>query len=230
MAQNWDDEAYSYGDEYYAEASGRTWSTTALILSGLAGALIGFACAACLGGVGLAWLLLPAESTSSVPTPTAALVSPPTPQTFNPPPAQEAAPLVSGGLGLSQPEWEQRYGPGSQSETPGYLWYQGQYLVAFQDGNVAYIERRWSPESAASFDDARLQGGELIPTDRQYVQTYNPGGRPDLVTDLYLSPSLISRFGGNLWVGGQPGNFTVTYNVFDYGVTRMVIQLGNSPS
>lgn len=227
MAQDWNDEAYNYDDEYYAGASGRSWSTMALILSGLAGALIGFACAACLGGLGLAWLLLPTGSTSSQPTPTTILVNPPIPEALPPPAAAPA--FVSGGLGVSQPEWEQRYGPGSQSETPGYLWYQGTYLVAFQDGNVAYIERRWPPESAASFDDARLQGGELIPADRQYVQTYNPDGRPDWVADLYLSPSLSSRFGGSLWAGGQPGNFTVAYNVFDFGVTRMVIKLGNSP-
>ena len=138
--------------------------------------------------------------------------------------------MVSGGLGLSQAEWEQRYGPGSPSETPGYLWYQGTYLVGFPEGNVGYIERRWNPENAATIDDARLQSGELIPADRQYIQTYSPEGRPDLVVDLYYSPSLVTRFSGNMWAGGQPGNFIVTYNVSDFGVIRMVISLGNNPS
>ncbi|GAB4538863.1 MAG: hypothetical protein Kow0063_27140 [Anaerolineae bacterium] len=232
MTQEWNDEAYYDDEEYYEEAAGRSWSTMALVLSGLAGVLIGFACAACLGGVGLALLLLPAES-SSAPVPTDTFVGPPTaaptPQMVNPPPAPETPPFVSGGLGLPQPEWEQRYGPGSPSETAGYLWYRSAYLVAFQDGQVAYIERRWSPENPATIEDARLLSSELIPTDRQLIQSYNPGGRPDLVVDLYLSPSLAGRFAGNPWVGGQPGNFTIAYSVFDVSVTRMVIKLGNNP-
>jgi hypothetical protein len=191
------------------------------------------------GAIGLAFLLIPTGSTSSsastLPTPEVIAVipavPPPTPQPVNPPPAApEPIPFASGGLGLSQQEWEQRYGPGSQSETPGYLWYQGRYLVAYQEGNVSYIEQRWSPETAITIDDARAQSGGLIPTDRQYVQTYSPEGRPDLVVDLHLSQSLASRFSGNVWVGGQPGNFTVSYNVFETGVTRMVITLGNNPS
>jgi len=240
MTQDWNDEAYYY-DDYYDETPARRWSTLGLVLSGLLGVLIGFACAACLGAIGLAFLLLPTGSTSSSAStlPTAEVIAvipavpPPTPQLVNPPPpAPEQIPFASGGLGLSQQEWEQRYGPGNPSETPGYLWYQGRYLVAYQEGNVSYIEQRWSPETAITFDEAQAQSGGLIPADRQYVQTYSPDpeGRPDLVVDLYLSQTLISRFGGNVWVGGQPGNFTVSYNVFETGVTRMVITLGNNPS
>jgi len=229
MTQNWNDEAHY--DEYYDGDSGRSWSTTALVLSGLAGLMVGFACAACLGALGLV-LLLPTSTSSATPAPPDAVVIIPTPmpppQPVNPPP--QAQPFVSGGLGLSQPEWEQRYGPGSQSETPGYLWYQGRYLASFQEGNVWYIEQRWGPENAATVDIARAQSSSLIPADSQYIQTYSPEGRPDLVVDLYLSQLLVGRFGGNVWVGGQPGNFIVAYNVSDFGVTRMVITLGNNPS
>jgi hypothetical protein len=232
MTQNWNDEAYY--DEYYDGGSGRSWSTMALVLTGLAGLLVGFACAACLGALGLALLLLPTSTAGATPAPPDAVVIVPTPmpppQPVNPPPPPEAQPFVSGGLGLSQQEWEQRYGPGSPSETPGYLWYQGTYLVAFPEGNVSYIEQRWGPENAATVDGARAQSGGLMPADSQYIQTYSPEGRPDLVVDLYFSPSLISRFSGNLWVGGQPGNFIVSYNVFDFGVSRMVITVGNNPS
>jgi hypothetical protein len=230
MTQDWNDEAY-YHDEYGDRDSGRSWPTTALVLSGLAGLLVGFACAACLGAIGLAWLLLPTSTASATPTPAAALVTVPTPML--PPqsaPSPATQPFISGGLGLSQQEWEQRYGPGSPSETPGYLWYQGTYLVAFQEGNVSYIEQRWSPENAVTIDDARAQSAGLIPTDSQYSQTYSPEGRPDLVADLYFSQSLISRYSGNVWVGGQPGNFVVTYTMFDFGITRMVITVGNNPS
>ena len=223
MTQNWNDEAYY--DEYHDGDSRRSWSTMALVLTGLAGLLVGFACAACLGALGLALLLLPTSASSATPAPPDAVVIVPT---LMPPP--QAQPFISGGLGLSQQEWEQRYGPGSQSETPGYLWYQGTYLVSFQESNVWYIEQRWSPENAATVDVARAQGAGLIAADSQYIQTYNPEGRPDLVADLYLSQSLISRFSGDVWVGGQPGNFIVAYNISDFGVTRMVITVGNNPS
>ena len=49
MTQDWNDEAYYY-DDYYDETPGRRWSSLALVLSGLLGVLIGFACAACVGG------------------------------------------------------------------------------------------------------------------------------------------------------------------------------------
>jgi hypothetical protein len=234
MTQDWNDEA-SYYDEYDDGDSGRRWSTMALVLTGLAGVLVGFACAACLGGIGLALLLLPTSTATATPAPAAtAIILPtpaPTPLPANPPPPpSEPQPFASGGLGLSQQEWEQRYGPGNPSETPGYLWYQGRYLVAYQEGNVAYVEQRWSPEAAATIDDARAQTGGLIPADGQYIQTFSPEGRPDLVADLYFSQSLFSRFSGNVWVGGQPGNFTATYTVSESGVIRMVITLGNNPT
>jgi hypothetical protein len=236
MTQDWNDQEYYY-DEYTDGDSGRSWSSMALILSGLVGVLIGFACAACLGGLGLAFLLIPTSSTSTAntanPVPAATLVVLPaptfTPQPQNlPPPGNQ--PFVSGGLGLSQQEWEQRYGPGSQSETPGYLWYQGTYLVAYQEGNVAYIEQRWNPENAATVDNTRAQSSGLMPADGRYVQTFSPEGRPELVADLYFSQTLISRFSGNVWVGGQPGNFAVTYTISENGVIRSVITLGNNPS
>ena len=252
MSQDWNDDAY-YDDEYYDDTVGRSWSTTALILSGLIGILVGFACAVCLGGIGLAILLFPAGSDSStasaLPTPTATIVVPPapapTPPPANPPPpapeqplpapeqpppAPEQPPYASGGLGLTQQEWEQRYGPGSPGDTPGLIWYQGgTYVVAFQEGKVSSIERRWMPEDAATIDDSRLQSAELAPADRQYLQTYIPEDRLELVVDLYTSPTLTGRFSGNVWGGSEPGSFTITHTLLDYGVAQMVIALGSNP-
>jgi hypothetical protein len=229
MTQNWNDEAY-YGD-YYEEAPGRSWSTLALVLSGLAGVLLGFACAACLGGIALAILVLPADNSSNASAPTPVVVIAPTPQPVNPAPAPELPPLPSGGLGLSKPEWEQIYGPGAPTDRPDFFWYQGgTYLVGFQEGNISYIERQWPPENAVPVDEARRQSGALIPGDSQNLQSGSPEGRADLIVDLYSSPWLVSRFSGGVWAGGQPGNFTVTFNVYEPGVTRMAISLGNNPS
>jgi hypothetical protein len=240
MAETWNDEEYYYDEYDYDEVPRRRWTTLALVLSGLVGAVIGFTCAVCLGSAGLAILLLSGGDTSStqgpIPAPAVTVPIPPTPAVvapespMPPPPAPEVIPFNSGGLGLSQLEWELRHGQGSPGDPSGHIVYEnGAYLVSFQEGNVWYIERQWSPDNPVTFDDARLQSGELIPADRQYIQTYSPEGRPEQVVDLYLSPSLQSRFRGNWWVGGAPGNFTVAFDVYDSGVNRMAITLGNNP-
>ena len=239
LAEPWSSEGYYY-DEYGDAGYPRSWSTLALILSGLLGILVGFACAICVGGVGLAILLLqpeedgttaanlaPAPAAAPAPVP-AAPAGVPTLE-YLPPPAPVAEPFYSGGLGLTQEEWEQLHGLGS-ADPSGFISYEnGTYLVGFQEGKVWHIERPWGPETPLTVEDARAESQNLIPADRQYLQAYSPEGRPDLVVDLYLSPSLASRFSGDWWTGGEPGNFTVTYSVSGYSVSRMVIALGNTP-
>jgi hypothetical protein len=70
----------------------------------------------------------------------------------------------------------------------------------------------------------------LIPPDSQLVETYSPDGRPETIVNLYMSESLKSRFQTpELWNGGDPGQFIVFYDLFDFGVSRMVINAGNNP-
>ena len=62
--------------------------------------------------------------------------------------------------------------------------------------------------------------------------TYTPEGRPDVIVDLYMSKSLEEHLGDNgNWKGGEPGNFTVSFNLNpeNTGVTGVVVSTGNSP-
>lgn len=144
-----------------------------------------------------------------------------------PVPTNMPAPFVSQGLGLSQEQWEQRYGP-AQQDLPGFVRY-GPYVVAFRDGNAWYIERQWTTADPSYPDAARIEGETLAPSDRSLVHTYSPEGRPETVVHLYASESLKGRFGADVWTGGEPGNFTIQYSVFDGDVTRMIVATGNNP-
>jgi hypothetical protein len=165
-------------------------------------------------------------------TATAAPLSDPTQQPPKPlPPVQIG--FVSGGLGLSQAEWEKRHVL-TGKDVFGSI-YDGEYIVAFQVGNVWYIERQWTAENAVMPEVVEADNRTLIPNDSQLVNTYSPEGRPETVVNLYFSESLKDRFRsedsltGDWWVGGQPGNFAVQYNLYDFGVTRMIIAIGNNP-
>lgn len=140
---------------------------------------------------------------------------------------------ASGGLGLSQTEWEQTHTQ-TGKDILGSI-YDEKYVVVFQADNVWYIERQWSTENAVTPDAVEAESQSLIPADSQFVKTYTPEGRPETTVNLYMSESLKSRFNpedsitGDWWTGGEPGNFTVQYNQYDAGVTRMIIALGNNP-
>lgn len=134
---------------------------------------------------------------------------------------------TSGGLGLSQTDWEQSY-PATGEDLPGFTRH-GDYIVSFQQDNVSYIERQWDSANAITETDLKTEFTTLIPADSQLIQTYSPEGRPETIVNLYFSESLKDRFSPDLWIGGQPGNFTVQYNAYDYGIGRMIITLGNNP-
>ena len=119
---------------------------------------------------------------------------------------------ASGGLGLSEADWE-----GTAADS-----------VELWDGNVWYLERAFG-EQGLTLEEARAEGTRLIPEDSELVETYSPEGIPELVVDLYLSESLTERFEDHSWPGGEPGNFTVIYGVFDERVPRVVIGTGNQP-
>jgi hypothetical protein len=143
--------------------------------------------------------------------------------------------LPSGGLGLSRNEWEQSHFKTDLNYTVFGTGYEGGYDVVFQEEKVWSIERQWNREAAVTPDEVEAESKTLIPTDHQLVKTYHPDGRPETVVNLYRSEWLKNRFNsessmmGNWWTGGEPGNFTVQYNIYDYGVSRMLIAIGNNP-
>ena len=141
----------------------------------------------------------------------------------------------SGGLGLSRLDWEQKHTETSLDYQPIGTGYDNKYDVMFQVGNVWYIERQWNTNDFVTVDEVKIESQNLIPLDSQLIETYNPEGRPETVVNLYFSESLKNRFKnedslfGNWWTGGESGNFTVQYNVYDGEVGRMIISIGNNP-
>jgi len=174
-----------------------------------------------------------ATSTQPAPTPTPTLGPPtatptsipatPTPSFVN----ENEDGYLSGGLGLSKSDWERKHSvTGLDFGTMG-TGYDHKYDVMFQVGNVWYIESQWSANNAVTVDVIKAEVQNLIPADNKFIKTYSPEGRSETIVNLYYSESLKNRF--NQWVGGDPGNFIVMYNKWDYGITRMIIAIGNNP-
>lgn len=101
----------------------------------------------------------------------------------------------------------------------------------FKEGNVEYIDRQWKTKNTVTPEFIKIESQKLIPLDCKLVETYSPEGRPETIVLLYISESLKSRFNSSSssWIGGEPGNFTVQYNQYEYGITRMIIATGNNP-
>jgi len=142
-------------------------------------------------------------------------------------PGTTLEPFPSGGLGLSKAEWDQQHTEGDTAY--GMVEYDdGKYSVTFADGNIQYLERVFADDQP-TLDAARAEAQALIPEDSQFLETYSPEGMPEMAVDLYVSESLKERFDDSWFTGGEPGNFTVIYGVFDDRVPRIVIATGNNP-
>lgn len=132
----------------------------------------------------------------------------------------------SGGLGQPRAWWEEHFGP--QVEIYGMPGY-GDFNVLFMPGGRAgHIERQFKPE--ISLDVAQAMAAALLPSDAQFVERYSPEGRPEAVVDVYLSASLAQSWpDASVWEYYPPGQFIVLYNVFEPGVARLIVGLGNNP-
>ncbi len=142
---------------------------------------------------------------------------------------------LSGGLGLSQLDWEQKHTKTNLDYQPMGTGYDNKYDIMFQVGNVWHIEYIWGSKNPVAPDVVESESKNLIPSDSQFIETYSPKDIPELIVNLYFSESLKNRFNnkdslfGNWWTGGKPGNFIVVYGVFNGKVSRMVIGIGNNP-
>jgi hypothetical protein len=132
--------------------------------------------------------------------------------------------LPSGGLGLSQNEWEQSHFKSDLNYTVIGTAYERGYDVVFQEGKVWSIQRQWNKEAAVTPDEAEAESKTLIPLDSQLIQTYSAADRPETNVNLYTSEWLKYRFNAE-----SSGNFTIQYTISDYGISRMMITLGNNP-
>src|SRR5690606_38552955 len=106
----------------------------------------------------------------------------PTPTPIATPTPPEATPTAvvrygSNGLGLAQTDWETEHALTGLGATLGGTQatvYDGIFAVLFINGNVAWIDRAWTPGSGVNGADALALGESLAPLDRQAIRTYSP--------------------------------------------------------
>lgn len=122
--------------------------------------------------------------------------------------AERTAPptFTSGGLGLTRPEFEARFGTGEPVETAGDPRYDSTYAYGTQlgtifvwyhdlgdDSFVTYIEIDVASETLSS-DEARNRAERLLPTDSQFTELYvapaTPNGPVAIEMMRFVSPSL----------------------------------------
>lgn len=136
-------------------------------------------------------------------------------------------PVEVGGIGLSRAEWERLHGQAVE-EVGGFVSYEhGKYVVAFLDGRVRYIERKYHRE--VSLDTARRVAKGLLPADAVLVRAGKP--RAERVLELYGSGYLKSRFissGENAdpWVRGERGSSSVLYRIEAGQVVSVIVAVG----
>jgi hypothetical protein len=144
--------------------------------------------------------------------------------------------FTSGGLGMTQADWEATNGTPGADSTGGYFFYKDNtFTVIYQDGSIDRLEQALG-ETGMTVDEAREASKALIPQDSELVKTYTSfDGR---TVDLYKSEALIQQFPSSMrvgyenvsyWVGGEPGNFTVTYGANNDRVTKIILATGNNP-
>jgi hypothetical protein len=170
---------------------------------------------------------------SMSPTPAAAAETPTTaPGQPTPTPAEPA--FASGGLGLSQNQWEAVHGAGVDSA--GMHAYEDQrYVLTYHTRNINHLEV--SLPDSYTIDDARAVAITFTPTDSTLVKTYTSD--TGQIVDLYHSDTLADRFPATVtigtsevssWLNAEPGDFIVIYRPSpDGGVSGLVFGLGNNP-
>ncbi len=149
-------------------------------------------------------------------------------------PATATAPATppqfrSGGFARTRAEWERTNGQ-PERNTAGLLTYSGgRYLVIYSGDRVAHLERIWDAGDAKSLDFATGALNPLLPSDARLVRSYR-SPRSGSPVDLYQSPALAALFPSDAFIGGQPGEFIVSYRMRSDGeVTSFVMRLGNNP-
>jgi hypothetical protein len=146
--------------------------------------------------------------------------------------------LPSGGLGLSQAQWEQVHGPPSKpapSPREMAVYAPWETVQVSRNINAELFQRRWPPSSGPTQEEAKAEATKVFPADARFLRSYKPDA--DTTADLYHSDWLVDRFpqtsqaGGqtiHTWKGASPGDFAVFYDMRGGRVTMLTVGLGNN--
>ena len=122
--------------------------------------------------------------------------------------------LGSGGLGLTQQDWEQQHNRRGAS---------GWFAVQYRDGGIYRLDKTMGADSRLAVDDARREARTLAPEDAQATSRATIAGDP---VDLFSSASLGSRFRDPAAKPGDPARFHVRYHLSGDRVVGYTLQLG----
>jgi hypothetical protein len=139
---------------------------------------------------------------------------------------QETEQLGSQGLGLSIDEWDQIHIKGQ--EYGGFVNYDNnQFALMTSDRRISHLEVVWGDENALDFTDAKIKASKYIPYDSQLIEKYEPG--ENRIVERFSSQKLKPLFSEIAWLGSPPGEFIIIYRAYEFGVSSIVIALGNNP-
>lgn len=164
----------------------------------------------------------------ATPTPTAVFSPTPVPATTTP-----VVRYASDGLGLAQVNWDAEHAVTGIGATLGGAQasiYDNAYAVLFANGNVATIDRAWTPGSGITGAAAVALGESLAPLDRQPVRSYAPPQLPGATVSIYFSPSLAARFPAEMWGKEAPGTFAIVTVANGEEIIRLLVLLGDPSS
>lgn len=131
------------------------------------------------------------------------------------------------GLGASIDVWDRAHKPDGLDAGGYHLYDNKRFALNDIDGKVNYMEIIWGDDAARNFEDAKALALQYIPSDSQLEETYSP--REYRVVERYTSASLAPLFDDASWYGSPPGVFIIIYRKYDFGVSSVVLALGNNP-
>lgn len=142
---------------------------------------------------------------------------------------KKSEPLTSPFQGLGEPieVWEQSHQKDNNSDAMNLLYDNNLYYLMKYDGKINHLEITWGDDSALAFEDAKAIATRFIPSDSVLEETYTP--REYRIVERYSSATLAPIFDDLAWLGSPAGEFIVIYRQFDFGVSSVVLALGNNP-
>jgi hypothetical protein len=131
------------------------------------------------------------------------------------------------GLGTAIKDWEQSHNKDINSDETFYLYDNNRFALMNYEGKICHLEITWGDDDALTFEDAKAEASKYIPSDSHLVETYIP--QENRVVERYTSSSLAPLFDELAWLGSPPGEFIIIYREYEFGVSSVVITLGNNP-
>ncbi|GAP14900.1 hypothetical protein LARV_02679 [Longilinea arvoryzae] len=141
-------------------------------------------------------------------------------------PVQPSTPEYQG-LGSSINIWDQTHKKDSNSDEYYSLYDENHFALSDYEGKVNYLEIIWGDDGALTFEEAKAEALKYIPSDSHFEETYVP--KEYRVVERYTSSFLAPLFDDLAWLGSPPGEFIIIYRKYDFGVSSVVIALGNNP-